>query len=54
LVSECRLRYIAGDEREAELNAVVKGWTFIAAIATLALACLGAASVPIIITISGR
>jgi len=49
-----QVRYIAGDPREAELNAVVEGWTMIAAVATLALACLAAASVPIIITISGR
>jgi len=48
------VRYIPGDPREAELNAVVEGWTMIAAVAALAFACLGAASVPIIITLSGR
>ena len=46
------VRYIAGDSPEAELNAVVEGWMFIAALAALALACLAAASVPIIITVS--
>lgn len=46
-----QVRYIAGDPREAELNVVVEGWSMIAAIATLALACLGAALVPIIITV---
>jgi hypothetical protein len=45
-----RVRYIAGDPGEAELGAVVEGWTFFAATATLALACLAAASVPIIVT----
>ena len=45
-----QVRYIAGDPGEAELNAVVEGWTFIAAVATLALACLTAALVPIIVT----
>jgi len=43
--------YLAGDSPEAELTAVVKGWTMIAAIAALALACLAAAVVPIIITV---
>lgn len=46
-----QVRYIAGDPREAELNAVVEGWTFIVATATLALACLAVALVPIIVTV---
>ena len=46
-----QVRYLAGDSPEAELNAVVEGWTMIAAVAALAFACLTAAMTPIIITV---
>ena len=44
------VRYLV-DEGQAELNAVAGGWFAIAATATLSLGCLGAALVPIIITV---
>jgi len=49
---QVEVRYLAGESPEAELNAVVTGWTMIAAIAALALACLTAAMTPIIITVN--
>jgi hypothetical protein len=48
-----RVRYLDGDPPQAELNAVAEGWSMIAAVATLALACLAAALTPIILTIKG-
>jgi hypothetical protein len=51
LGQQVRVRYLARDPREVELDSVTRSWLFIVAIGVLALACLACALVPIVVTV---
>ena len=53
LGQKVRVRYLAGDPRSVELDAVALSRRFILATAVLSLACLAAALVPILVLVLG-